>query len=132
MFLLILYSLCHILSILGYVFCAFYGMKTTNNSIFYPKTGFVTACSVSQAIHDHKKTPTQGRWGSRVFAESEDTEACHLQASLTCLRSVCGPAHLRCKCLFRIASNPYHRKRPTTRVGLFLWWGKLDSDQRSQ
>ena len=32
-------------------------------------------------------------------------------------------------CLTRLRR---HNKRPTTRVGLLLWWGKLDSDQRSQ
>ena len=31
-----------------------------------------------------------------------------------------------------VPAYPYHIKKPTARVGFFIWWGKLDSDQRSQ
>ena len=46
---------------------------------------------------------------------------------------VCEPAALAvCKCLNRKWNFRNHNKKPTTRVGFLLWWGKLDSDQRSQ
>ena len=67
------------------------------------------------------------------YSRCEDTHAWRLQASLTRFRGVCEPAHLQSKCLARSWSfAPSKTKTSSQGRGFCFWWGKLDSDQRSQ
>ena len=48
------------------------------------------------------------------------------------LLSACGMRHSVGFAALMPSQLCHHNKKPTTRVGFLLWWGKLDSDQRSQ
>ena len=95
---------------------------------------------VGAFLHQNKKPTTRvGLWfsadlgGSWVFADGEDSRILRLESELSDLRME-NANQLTCKASDRSECKAflYQNKNPTTRVGFLFWWGKLDSDQRSQ